>query len=152
VVLDGELGIYDNWGMFLNADFEEVLGWFNQSDQYKFHELSGDYHRFDYVSGTVRVQVFNWLAGCTLTGGGLNNNEVEREHFDRQKRNYNMTVMLHQYQEKKIEGENWKRAIALVVDDVCRFAIGRGVPLCLPDAVGTDFLKPHDYSRIVYFP
>ncbi|MDP3026211.1 MAG: hypothetical protein Q8N63_00770 [Nanoarchaeota archaeon] len=138
--------------MFLNADFEEILRHFNKSTQYKFYELSGKTHKFDYAPGTVRLQVFNWLSGCALTGMGLNRNDEERRHFERQNKDYNLTIMLHPYQEKKIEGVDWRRGIAIVIDNICRFAMNKGIPLCLPDSVGTDFLEPYDYSRIVYFP
>ena len=150
--LEAEWAINDNFTIFFKKAFITFLQHFNDSENYQFKELSfEDYFRFDYVPGIITVQVFQGLAENKLTGYGLNRTEEERQHFEKQNRDYNTTIMLHPYQKKRIFGMENKRAIAMVVDDICRFSIDRNIPLCIPN-IGTDFLKPYDFSRIVYFP
>jgi hypothetical protein len=151
--LTGELGIYDNWSIFLNLDFQRALKHFYESPEFKFYELQGgDIHRFDFVPGTVKLQVFNWLAGCGLTQINKDNLEESTFHQNRQKRDYNMTIMLHPYQKKKIEGIDLRRALVMVVENLSEWVVSENIPLCFPDSIGRDYKKPRDYSRIVYFP
>lgn len=67
----------------------------------------------------------------------------------RQKRDYKMMILLHPYQEKKIEGVSDSRALARVINDIGKFAIKNKIPTCMPNSVGWKNIK--DYSKIVYF-
>ncbi|MEI7718551.1 MAG: hypothetical protein WCI72_01685 [archaeon] len=151
-LLNKELGISDNYPIFLNSDFEKVINHFKKSKNYKiFAHYEGQgrqTYRFAYLPGTVILQVFNYLNGgrIALPPGG---DKEETAHLVRQRRDYNMTVMLHAYRKKKMQVSNI-RARAIVADEICRFAIKENLPICLPESVGTDFLRPFDWSRVVY--
>ena len=151
--LSEEWGIYDNWVILLHWKFDEALNHFYESSQWKFRELVSQHYRFSYVPGTVITQVFNGLGASSLTGFGLNRNEKERQHYEFQRKNYNMIIMLHPYQEKRMEGiTNPHRALVIAIDDICRLTIEKNIPLCLPHAIGTKFFNPFDYSKIIYSP
>lgn len=159
--LTTEFGIYDNFPILFNANYDNVVRDFKESvvsDEW----LSGQYHcfkedkllitdylpkesrnmRFNYIPGTVELQLRNWVDGLTHDLG-------EEKHLQRQRREFNMGFYLHPYQEKEMEGVNRIRVIALVLTDICRYAQKRKIPLCLPNSMGAD--HQFDYSRIVYF-
>ena len=152
--LRDELGIYDNWPIFLNADFDNIVAYLRESKRYE-HEKAieksdGINHLFDYVQGTVKLQVFNWIPPFATTGSSFGNTERGRIESERQLRDYNMTIMLHPYQDRKIESVHWLRALAMVVDDIGQLIIRENIPACMPDTIGWKYLDEEDYSRIVY--
>ena len=144
--LKDELGIYDNWPIFMNADFDFVVEHLKQSEIYRYkkaiEEAGKMKHLFDYAPGTVNLQVFDSIPSFFCIGS--------KEDRQRQKRDYNMTIMLHTYQDRKIENVHESRALARVVNDVGQFAIKRNIPICMPAAIGWKYLDDKDYSRIVY--
>ena len=79
--LKDELGIYDNWPIFLNADFGFVVEYLIQSESYRYDksesyrydkalEKTNIINHFDYVPGNVNLQVFNWIPPNSTTGCG----------------------------------------------------------------------------------
>ena len=152
--LKDELGIYDNWPIFLNADFDSVVEHLKQSGDYgitdTIEKSDGVKHLFQYTPGTVELQVFNWIPPFLTTDSGCNNTERDRIESERQLRDYNMTIILHPYQDRKIEGVHWLRALAKVADDIGQFAIRENIPTCMPRTTGWKYLDDKDYPKIVY--
>ncbi len=95
--LTQKLGIHDNLPIFLNANFDTIVRFLLESGKYRSQRIlgTGKYvkHLLDYVPGIVTLQVSNWLWGDFCIGS-----EQDRQ---RQSRDYNMTLMLHPYQEKE---------------------------------------------------
>ena len=149
-----ELGMSDNWPIFLNADFDSVVEHLRQSESYRHEETIkktfGVNHLFDYVPGTVKLQVFNWIPFNSTTGYGYNNTERDKIESERQLKDYNLTIMLHPYQDRKIEGVHLLRALAMVADDIGQFTIRENIPTCMPRTIGLKYLNTNDYSKIVY--
>jgi len=144
--LKDELGMYDNWPIFLNADFGSVVEHLRQSENYThrktIEETKGVKHLFEYALGTVHLQVFNWIPPFFCNGS--------EEDKQRQKNDYNMTLILHPYQDRKIEGVHWLRALAMVADDIGQFSIRENIPTCMPNTIGWKYLDDKNYSKIVY--
>jgi hypothetical protein len=153
--ITAEMGLYDNDPTFLKCDFQKALKHFHESPKYRFKELvefGGAYHRFNFVPGTVELQVFERV-GYGVTNPREEQLEESMYHHNRQKESYNMTVMLHPYQEEEMKDVHWLRALAIAKEDIAKWAVAEKIPMCFPDSVGWDYLEPiKDFSRIVYFP
>lgn len=157
--LTTELGIYDNWPILLSAKYDEVVKDLlasivsNElfSGQYRLVEERINNKRglfnniFNYVPGTILMQVRNSI--CSLDYSA---DYPKLEHSSRQKKEFNMSFSLHPYQEKKIEGVENSRAMAIVLADIGRYVQKKGFALCFPCSMGWDNLE--DLSRIVYYP
>lgn len=138
--LTAELGIYDNWPIFLRADFDRMLEFF-RNGEYQFHEKFFDIWRFNFIPGTVRLQVINSV------GGLMCGTEEERR---RQQTDYSMTVLLHPYYKMKMPNTSDVRALTLCVTDIAEHILQTNLPACFPNSRGWGNLK--DYSQIIYFP
>jgi len=72
--LNDELGIYDNWPILLNADFGSIVEHLKQSKDYRITDTieksDGVKHLFEYVPGTVILEVFNWIPPMSTTSSG----------------------------------------------------------------------------------
>ena len=151
--LKGELGVTDNWPIFLNAELDTVVKYLREPERYELEkttkETDGTRHIFNYIPGTVKLQIFDWVSEISTTGCGLNNNEKDRIESERQIRDYNITIMLHPYQEKKIEGVHRLRVIAMVINDIGQFIIKENIPVCIPRTGGYT-RGGEDYSKIIY--
>lgn len=155
--LTDELGVNDNWPILLNSSFEWILGHFQKTKHYKFvREISfGDLnaYRFYYVPGTIILQ----LIKGTLEYSFTENADVGEKHHNRQLMNYNLQINLHPYQGgnaeggRKMKGVSSKRALAMVIEDIGKFAIKEKIPLCMPDSISSKSRKEKDYSGIVYY-
>lgn len=145
--LTAKFGICDNWPIFLNAQFDEVLRQLEKSGNYQFQETTGTSsqkkHRFSYIPGTVILQVFDWIPAFFIFGGN--------EDKQKQQRNYNMTIMLHPYQKRKVGQVHDIRVLANVIDDIGKLIIREGLPSCMPHTIGWNYLSGKDYSKIVYY-
>lgn len=145
--LTAEWGIYDNWPIFLNAHFDEVFRQLEKSGNYQLQETTGTSfqtkHMFNYIPGTVLLQVFNWIPPFFVFGS--------KEDKQKQQRDYNMTIMLHPYQKRKIGQVHDIRALANVVDDIGKLIIREVLPACMPYTIGWNYLSDNDYPRIVYY-
>lgn len=151
--LRDELGIYDNWPIFMQANFDRVIECL-KSQEYLLKDTierpRGIIHLFDYIPGTVELQVFNWIPLAFTTGSGVNRTESDKLESERQLRDYNITIMLHPDQERRIEGVNILRAIAIVVYDIGQFAIREKIPASMPNSIGLRYKDQEDSSKIVY--
>ncbi|MCX6814054.1 MAG: hypothetical protein NTY20_00150 [Candidatus Aenigmarchaeota archaeon] len=152
--LKEEMGVYDNWPIFLKSDSKKLLKDFLESGKYKLKEILNlrpdtQLTRLDFVPGTIRLQLFDWIIRDFATGGGCNRNDKEKEHYQRQLENYNMTILLHPYQKNKMNVPD-SRALAIVIDDIGQYITKEEIPICLPHSRGYKYSE--DYSRIVYYP
>jgi len=154
--ITAEYGVHDNWPIFLFADFDKVIKDLNDSVNSDVF-FSGEYRQkylrdldegsrkgyFEYIPGTVTMQVKNYV------GYGLFRDVPDLVHYQKQKRDFNMSFILHPYQKKEIENVSGYEAIAKVSADIGRYALKEGISLCFPRSSGSDNLR--DVSRIVYF-
>jgi len=180
--LGTEWGISPSWPIFLNAPFGSVAQLMNQTDGYKFDKTlkdddvktkngEGIRHLFDYVAGTVQLQISKGVHPFSTTGTGLNISKGDRIESERQLRDYKMTILLDPYQEKKMTLEDptqyekedlaqdeetfledsekvktfdrvdWLRALAIVIYDIGQLAIVRNVSCCMPKSIGHKYLE-----------
>ena len=158
--LTDELGISDNWPIFLKADIDSVVEYLRESGEYKpektVERADRVEHLLSYVSGTVLLQVFDWVPSSFTTGCGANDTERDRIESERQMRDYKTTILLHPYQDRKMSGIINSRAVAIVVEEIGQFVIQGGIPACMPNTIGWKSFQEEyprsdqDYSRIVY--
>lgn len=153
--LTEELGIYDNWPILLQGNYDEIVRDLESSSE-SGSLFSGEYRfrrearnqdgsvtrRYEYVAGTVELQFDPKVLDTTFP-------EQSPEHHERQLRDFTVNFCLHPYQDKKIPETSWKRAIAIVAEDICRYATKKGFALCLPHSVGSNYSE--EFDRIVYF-
>ena len=144
--LTQELGIFDNWPIFLNGNFDTVVRLLLESSKYILQKTLGSSkyvnHLFDYVPGIVTLQVSNWVAGSFCRGS--------EQGKQRQARDYNMSIMLHPYQKKEGFKAHQARALANVVIDLAELIKREKINACFPKSIGWNNLE--DFSRIVYYP
>src|SRR3989344_743189 len=145
-LLTTELGVYDNYPIFLNTDFNKVVEHLKKSNYRFVKKNTHDNYKFFYKPGTVELQVLNFFPSGLAT---YNFDEEMKKNNERQNKDFNMGIVLHPYQEKKIKDVSQERAIALVIDDIGRYAQKKGIALCFPNSIGWNY--PKDYSKIVYY-
>jgi len=150
--LTADFGVYDNFPILLSADYDEVIkdlinstsstslfsgqyGFDHDSKMVKASEIN---KIFLYVPGSVKFQVYNWAAqdiSCISL----------RDVYSR----FNMTLKLHTYSKKQVEGLNWERVFANVITDIGRYAQKKEISLCFPSSRG--WSAEEDLSRIVFY-
>lgn len=152
--LKDELGVYDNWPIFLREKFTSVVGHLKRSDTYALRRVTRGHDGiilFDYVPGTVEVQVFNYVPPSITTGCGMSDwDKHKKRESEKQLREYTTTLMLHPYQKRKMEGVHSSRALAEVIENIGKFVIENSIPACMPNSIGWKHRWDGDYSRIVY--
>lgn len=148
--LTAEFGVYDNWPIFLNADFKNAVDHLTNSD-YTMIDTFGEgeiiKHIMHYIPGTVELRIMNFFPSGLATGYI---SEEGKEHFQRQEANFTMGLILHPYQKKKIKDISETKAMTLVIKDISAYAKKEGTALCFPNSIGWNHSR--DYSRIVYYP
>lgn len=153
-----EFGIYDNWDILLKADYDEVVRDLIDSmsarslfkEQYRFVrdvETDGSYRNklFEYVPCHVVIQAGNIVP----PGGILEGDTPAILESNRQQREFSMSLCLHPYQKKDIEGVSCNKAMAVIIDDIAQYAIKKDLPLCFPCSIG--YAYGDDFSRIIYW-
>ncbi len=144
-LLKEECGIQDNWPFLLRGRLQDlVLPHFFASSKYDFEGvLKWDHSfqwRFNYVPGTVLVQVLPFVAGSFYPG---------LEEDKRRYEEHTITITLHPYQKKRMDGISDLRAIAFVIEELAAFAVHKKIPFCLPKSIGSG--HKGDFSRMVSF-
>jgi hypothetical protein len=146
-----EFGIYDNFPILLQADFDKVLEYLTAEKFAKVWECDRDLPKrrigLHYIPGTVELQVAESIYGAVT----YPNKELpgSADHNYRQEREFNMSIMLHPYQKRKIENLPSTHALARVIGEIGDYAIRNNLPLCIPRSNGWG--HESDLSRIVYF-
>ncbi len=151
--LNKRFGIYDNFPILLNFDYDEMLRYFKESDRYKFTSKMDDeivkgkaINFFRYLLRPVKLQLRSSGWDMLLTGLGkwnLNLTEEERIHSERQLKDYGIGVMLHSPR---------MRDLAFVAEEISQFAISRKIPLCISQSQGEDILDPERNTEVIYYP
>jgi len=135
--LTAEFGVYDNWPILLKAGLEKVVQDLESAEKYKFKGPYNKGYEFYYIPGTVNLQVL----------------QITEDHLTK----YKTSILLHHYQDKKIPGISWEKAIALVIEDLGQLIIQENIPTCMPRSVGWKYCEPchffaYDNPKGVYFP
>lgn len=151
-----EWGIYDNYVIFIGADFDKLNKFMRTFEKFKLSEMkSNDKDKvfYDYNDGTVSLQTINRLAAFAIDGQ-LERNSLEIAHYEVQTSKFQTSLILHPYQQQKINGLSDKRAMAVVIGELCtELAFKYNIPFCLPHSVGSKYYNPEkDLDRIVYSP
>ena len=145
-MLTTEFGIYDNYPILLKAHFDTVLRHLSKSGKYneisRYFTDNGDVANLEYIPGTVSLQLWEW-PWSFMKG------QLSEELIEKLEQNYNMTIILQNYQKKKMENTSNERALALIIEDLAQYIKQEKIPACFPKSQGWNHLK--DDSRIVYF-
>lgn len=161
--LTQEFGVYDNYLILLNTNYDKLLDYLESNNydkgkryrEYTVEEkarfgLAPDFdaknYQFFYKPGSVMLQVRNHVPPGLCTD---DEKEGKEQHYKRQVKEFNSGIILHPHSGKQIPNTNWIRALGLVILDIGQYAVKNSVPLCLPDSSGWSHHK--DNSRIVYF-
>ena len=146
-----ELGVYDNWPILLNINFERFLKDIEGLD-FKIVERRNNIDTAKhtrvishYKPGTVIMQILDYVAP-----GWVIPDFISEEDNKRQIKDYSISMMLHPYQVKKTEGISENKALAQAIQKIGEYAIINNIPLCFPRSRGEDNFD--DLSRIVYHP
>lgn len=176
--LNEKLGVSDNWPILLKADCDNLVESLLRTGKYAESKdrTNGSKCVLDYVPGTVLFQVLDYLDDPTAGGSiwkhletrsfyarfyGISVEELAKKELNKEEReklpeyerrlnNFNMTLLLHPYQTKRIEGMQVHRAIATVIQDLGHFFIQEGIPVCMPFSGDYETRASGDYSKIAY--
>ena len=173
--LKSDFGITYDWPIFLHAEADEVIRHLQESDYRIVSELKYDETTrttLYFNPGTVDVMVLNKIPIFFATGGGVNATREMQEHFERQIRDFNVSLTLSYLQlfsndksgkfgdvqqgGKELRGVSWPRAIAMTIDNIGRYALEERIPLCFPwssPRSDNETLKDTRwmFSRIIYY-
>lgn len=156
--LTADFGVHDNWPILCGLPFNKLLEVIEGLNKFKFNErfCNGTISTYDYIPGTVKVQVTNDIGGSYLTYEGY---EIKAEpkitmHQEFQRKNFSSGIMFHPYNEKKMQAPHWTRAMAIAIDEVISSLKTANARLCLPKSIGWKYTDDRiDYlSRVVYWP
>jgi len=164
-----EHGVYDNWPISINLDIEKVVVLLTESGKFEivkpigpsgfaFEDMSKDETMegiLNYKQGTVRANVYNSVRYVSGTEADMN----------RQKRDFQSTILLHPYQGKAHFGEDfdsihpgirmpntfWQKAMALAIIDIGEMILEKKLAVYFPKSIGTKYADDA-YSKIVYHP
>lgn len=164
--LKQEWGVYDNFAIHLDTDFDTLVSLLKNLNDYEhidtnFEEREENQQTFfNYIPGTVEVQIYPQVNKFFITGHNIKVNGDFQEgdkdlekHYNKQNGRYQTTITLHWNQSKIIEGASTLRAIAMVIKDISQMAMEQKIPLCMTKSIGWDYLNtPEGFERIVYFP
>jgi hypothetical protein len=154
--LTDELGVYDNFPIFLNARSNDVQHYFRNHSEYNYMSTSKltqrQIHHFSYIPQQLDVQIASRLPQIMTTGSTSNTTPTEKIHAQQQLANYNLSLLrVFPLGDLKLATPSGNRAIARTINDLGQFAIKENMAACLPNAVGWKYLNDTDYtSRIAY--
>ena len=69
--------------------------------------------------------------------------------MQKQSTEYNTTIMLHNYQKKKILNVSWEMAMAEVINNLGKYIQKEKIPACFPNSRSWKNLE--DFSKIIYY-
>ena len=144
-ILTLEFGVYDNFPILLQADYDKVVEHLKNSKGYKFIERSdtkeGRSNSFHYIPGTINLWVYDYPFVDDIYLGEKNKDRDLRK-------SYNITIMLHTYQEKKIVGVSKEKAMSLVIQDLSNYIIQEKISACFQKSIGWKYKR--GFSRMIY--
>ena len=137
--LTTELGVYDDWAILLRTNFEKVVKYFQGLGKYKpvyrlteiGHTTGREYTEwlFDYVPGTVIVRIFDHIPPkVQAIFMGVASRSERRKYLQRQQIDYNVTLLLHPHQKRRVKDVHPYRAIAMVIKEIGQYIQREGIP------------------------
>ncbi|MFA5797916.1 MAG: hypothetical protein WC916_07855 [Candidatus Woesearchaeota archaeon] len=145
--LSEELGVYDNYIILAKANFDNVFNDLISTKNYVLHKTNsvagGKQVVVDYVPGTARLIISSWFMYGAYTS------DTTEDDLKRQASQYDITISIHTYQEKKMEHTSPARALAYVIKDLSEYLIKEKIPCCFPKSRGD--AHSNDRSRVAYF-
>jgi hypothetical protein len=139
--LASECGVHDNWPILLQADLDKVIKKLIDSHKYVESDIVSERAFLNYVPGVVELQF--------ILGEYSFLNLALKYEIDKQGPKYDSTITLHPFQKKKIKGVSDYRAVAIVIDDLAKFAMKEKIPICFPRSLGWD--HKNEFSRLVSY-
>jgi len=118
-----EFGIYDNWTMYMEGDYEKFLEYLNSSGRYKFNE-SG----FDDLLRQKFDEFYSLSGSVSLVASEVGNelyvpSEEDITDLKETGRYYNIRIMLHPFFKEVKQNSNQIKKIALVTLDIGKYSI-----------------------------
>ncbi len=133
--LYNEFGVYDNWPIFCRAKLEIVVADLQMSKKYALTGIRPSEHGLkawmNFTPGTIDLNIFANVDSEFFC------RECPQEH-ERMKRDYDLTIFLHQDQRKKMDGVSKQRALVIVICDLSRYLRVAKIPFCFPKSRGLD--------------
>jgi hypothetical protein len=156
--LTKELGVYDNWPIFLNLPFDEILDKLSENHALTELRIASNYAILNHRLGTVVMQVLGREQGrpwkpqeVDLLCGGLRMADGStRIDPNYENRTYSSMLMLHPYQTIRMSDTTSERALSHVITEIGELAVAKHVSLCFTRSAGWNNIW--DSSRIVYYP
>ncbi len=148
-----DLGIYDNFTILMKTDYYKIIRYFEGSN-YTLEGIkqNGNYHMFAYNPGTVELRIFNSFcdgyATIPLRDDELVDTEKQR-HFQKQKKDFNISILLNPYQNQEIKNVSWQKAITFVIKDIAEYAKREKSSLCFPKSIVWN--DENNCSKIIYY-
>ncbi len=151
-LISAEYGVYDNWPILVNIDYESFITYLTNSGKYqlkeKRQENSGHENCIiNYIPGVVTLLVRNYVHPFNTTGFGFPTTPEEAKHSEKQVKNHQITIMLHPYQEKNNPKEY--RIMAEVITELANYFMKNKIQFCLPKSTGR--AHTNELERIVYY-
>lgn len=152
-----QLGVTYDWPVVVTADYDAVNRELNASPKWRFNPVSsqesqdmlkncGNSCVFDYVPGSVSLQVMSWLAP-----GAVN----DKDEAALRERGYNMSIWVIcplDEDHPDIEGVSLPRACALEILDLVNFMREKRIPACFTHAPTEIGKLAADSTRLYYKP
>lgn len=145
--LTAELGIYDNWPIFLDGNWQDLEKMLRETEKFGDAESLFKNKCFGYLPGTITIYHLTQFKGF-LHKQGYRLNEEDKKHFERQKK-YNLALVVQPYQQKRIEGY-YQKVMGDVIIELSNIFVKNNISFCFPHSIG--WKNSGDLSRIVYYP
>jgi len=140
-LLPYEYGIYDNFNIFMKADFFGFIKCLTDSNKYalidKRQIFYGAVFELNYISETIQMYMYQ------------RNTDIAKTRHRTLSGIYSMDMTLHPNLRKDTDNVNWKRSIANVVADIGEILIKENIPACMLNSTGWKYIDRNDDSLIV---
>ena len=122
--------------IFLKTDIDKILGLIvSRNYTYKKtfnNRKEGPIYKFNYNLGTTELQIYNWIPKAYCAG-----TDIEQS---KQLDAYDVTIMLHWWNEKEMKDKSKARALAITIADISQMIMLEKIPACMPHSVGWNYL------------
>ncbi len=124
-LLTEKCGVYQNFPIFLNIEFETLVENLRSSEKYTQlgQDKSEKKYYFDFISGTAELTIVGWIPPMYTRGNS--------EEKDKQKNEFKSAILLNPYQKKRMENTDDMRAMAIVIKDIGEYALRNNIDICM---------------------
>lgn len=161
-----EFGVYDNYTILLNGNFEQLTEDLERRNMLKFRSEARssrkelgvflfDYGFFEYNINHPMIEKFFDYYNDVIVGVTnqilLPDVRLHKSEFDIILREFNITTILHpSFNATKIDDVplKWCRPIANAIIAMCDYALEKRIPLCLPKTTES---SSRDSEKIIYY-